>query len=331
MKLKYSFALIAALGLASCGPDGWKFPSQLSADQTPDGTLLLGGFTLDDQIEQDGVPRDGQARTDYAPGSDLERITLAAQSSKPGIAFREPIVLSNKSGPSPMRPTVQNEGFTAPLIDSLREGGFSGTPDLEVFADQPSNQNCSEAKAAKIAFLKSLNPGENLPKSFGNISDMDFKVIGKSTDTDNELWVGYIEICSWIQAGDTYNEYFWHIDLEYAGSSDTVQTIANEGGIFPGTLDTSSEEIRDLMAIWKYKLHGKRTAIRVANVWKNGAFLDQNAFPSYYKVDNDCFDLFLDKVGAATNQLDTLRSTGSLNDLAGFCLGRCDGGWMSTH
>jgi len=144
-----------------------------------------------------------------------------------------------------------------------------------------------------------------------------------------EQWIGYVELCTWIENGDTLDEYFWHIDLVDDGPTNTTRTYTNP---FNGTLDTSNlintAGFQNAINTWRYKVHGKKNAVVISTVWRNGSLVDQTAEPNVYTNDENCFDLFLN-----SDQIGKLRSTGSLDfdDQAGYCMGRCDGLILNTH
>ena len=308
MKLKYTFALIAALGLASCGNLSEYFPTK--GDPAPTTSALVFGVPVGEQGSQKSLD---QLTSQFADSGRGQVVDVFAG----GRTFKG-----------------ANTGFGAMLADSLKAGGFAGVPSIDRVLATPGDARCAQAKADKIAFHTSQSGNGPLPDAFGKIIDMDMRVAGQDSKTGNEQWTGYLELCSWIQAGETYNEYFWHIDLTYSGS-DTVETVKkNDAGIFPDTL-ALTPEVEAMMKQWMHKLHGKKNAVKISNVWRNGTFINPAVEPNVYINDHNCFDLFLDQEGAIPpdGQLENLKTQGTL-DLAnqfGYCLGRCDELWMNTR
>ncbi len=310
MKLTKLIAAFALLSLAAC--EGYKSYLPSRADPVPTNTVLV----LGQPVEQS---RDSAVLRQLTSQLSEAKIGQAVDLFVDGRVFRG-----------------ANTGFGAMFADSLLNGGFGEEISAEAVLATPSDPRCVEAKKAKVAFHQNQSGAGPLPEAFGNITDMQMNVIGTSSETGQEMWAGFIELCSWIQASDRYIEYFWHIDLRYDGPVNSNQTVEkNKDGVFARTLSPLTPALVDLMEPWIYKIHGKENAVQITNVWRNGTFVDPSVDKNVYVSEYNCFDLFLDLVDATppTQQLDTLRSTGTLDldDLFSRCLGRCDGLWMATR
>jgi len=311
--------------LASCGSyDGkFKLPSFGGGDPGNNMDLLLLGTPI--------------SRGDF----EIQNENLLAQIKKGGSVRVNGKTYNNV-----------NTGFGSMLVRSLNGGLLDGKLDPKAVAASKSDPRCEQAKLDKVAFHENEENGE-LPDGFGLITDMKLKPVSSKNGKPLH-WVGYIELCTWIKGGDdpkAYDEYFWHIDLvrdpNDAGDENTLQTHMHAHpdrlgqamtpfdetfNPFPGTLDPSAVDDPDAllnnMNRWLFKIHGKRDAVVISNVWRNGTHVNPDVEPNVYTNDQNCFDLFLDD-----SQLDNLAQFGTLDldNQFGYCLGRCDGLWMNTH
>lgn len=298
MKLTKTLTLLCAMAVASCSDYDWDLPGKGILNQNPvdDLKLMVAGLSVD-------TP---EAR------SLLTQLTKSTTVYANDVAFRN-----------------VDHGFGNVILRSLRSGGFDQETNLDAVLATPSEPRCKQAKEDKVRYHRNEANGK-IPLTFGKITDMDMQVISSKP----EQWVGFIELCSWIKNGETYDEYFFHIDLTYDGATNTTRTHDHSGDPddpFPGTLALSNlqdtTETLATMNMWDHKIHGKRNAVNIANVWRNGVFVDPGAEPNIYKSDQNCLDMFVDM-----SQLAELRAEGELDfaNQGGYCMGRCDGLFMNT-